>query len=128
MNPEITKFSSADLQKINDADDLKISPLRSDGITYGTPTWIWEVVVDGNLYVRAYNGQNSRWYQSAMKQQAGRIHAAGMVRDVNFEPVGGDINHQIDQAYKQKYSKSPYLAPMVSDKARLATVKILPKQ
>jgi len=49
-------FSAAELQAIDKADDLKISPLRSDGVTFGTPTWIWEVVVDGSLYVRAYNG------------------------------------------------------------------------
>lgn len=38
------------------SDDLHISPFREDGKTYGTPTWIWSVVVDGGLYVRAYNG------------------------------------------------------------------------
>jgi hypothetical protein len=32
--------------------------------TYGTPTWIWSVVVDGALYVRPYNGPDSRWYQA----------------------------------------------------------------
>jgi hypothetical protein len=26
-------------------------------VTYGTPTWIWSVAVDGALYVRAYNGR-----------------------------------------------------------------------
>src|SRR5436190_8210797 len=29
-------------------------------ITYGTPTWIWFVVVDDGLYLRGYNGQQSR--------------------------------------------------------------------
>lgn len=28
-------------RKIADADDLRISPFREDGVTYGTPTWIW---------------------------------------------------------------------------------------
>jgi hypothetical protein len=28
--------------------------------------------VDDVLYVRAYNGQNSRWYEAAMRQKAGR--------------------------------------------------------
>ena len=34
------------------ADDLHISPFREDGVTYGTPTWIWSVAVDDALYVR----------------------------------------------------------------------------
>jgi hypothetical protein len=33
----------------------------------GTPTWIWSVVVDGALYVRA-----SRWHRAAVRQKAGR--------------------------------------------------------
>ena len=51
------KWSKAQLEKIAATDDLHISPLRDDGVTYGTPTWIWSVVVDGDVYVRAYNGK-----------------------------------------------------------------------
>src|ERR1700712_3448614 len=61
------------LQKIAESDDLHISPFREDGVTYGTPTWIWSVVVDDALNVRAYNGPASRWYQAAMQQKRGRI-------------------------------------------------------
>lgn len=42
-----------ELAKIAEADHLHISPFREDGVTYGTPTWIWSVVVDDALYVRA---------------------------------------------------------------------------
>lgn len=124
-----TKFTTEELQSIDQADDLKISPFRADGKTYGTPTWIWEVVVDGELYVRAYNGKSGRWYQSAIQQKAGRIHAAGMVKDVIFEHVHGDttLDTKIDEAYRKKYSTSPYLEPMISNHAREATIKIIPK-
>jgi hypothetical protein len=62
----MTTWTPGDLQRIAKTDDLHISPFRVDGVTYGTPTWIWSVVVDDRLYVRAYNGRASRWYQSAM--------------------------------------------------------------
>lgn len=127
MQSENKKFTKDDLKKIDEADNLHISPFREDGKTYGTPTWIWEVVVDDDLYVRAYNGVNSRWYKSAMQQKAGRIIAAGKTKEVTFEPVQGDINNSIDEAYKKKYSSSPYLSPMISKRARAATVKIIPK-
>jgi hypothetical protein len=65
-------------------DDLHIAPFREDGVTCGTLTWIWSVVVGDMLYVRAYNGQNSRWYQAAVRQKAGRINAAGMRKEVTF--------------------------------------------
>lgn len=127
MSSEKKQFTVDDLKRIDEADDLKVSPFREDGETYGTPTWIWAVTVDGDLFARAYNGQDSRWYQSAIKQKAGRIHAAGMVREVEFEPVEGDINAQIDEAYKRKYADSPYLPPMIGNRARSATVKIISK-
>jgi len=116
-----------ELAKIKGTDDLHISPFRDDGVTYGTPTWIWSVVVDESLYVRAYNGKHSRWYNAALKQKAGRITAAGMTKEVVFEPVEGSINDKIDEAYKAKYKSSPYLEPMIGRRTRAATMKILPR-
>jgi hypothetical protein len=120
-------FTAEELASIDKADDLKISPFRKDGATFGTPTWIWEVVVDGQLYVRAYNGTASSWYRSILKQQGGRIHAAGMVKDVVFIPIHDeDVNRLIDQAYQEKYNKSAYMSHMINGKARQATVMISP--
>ena len=116
-----------DLEKIAETDDLHIAPFRDDGTTYCTPTWIWSVVVDGALYVRGYHGQASRWYQPAVRQKAGRITAAGTARDVDLEPVDGSINDRVDDAYRTKYASSPYLQPMISTRARAATIRITPR-
>lgn len=115
------------LQKIAEADDLHIAPFREDGATYGTPTWIWSVALDGGLYVRAYNGQHSRWHHAALQQKAGRIIAAGLTKEVAFEPVDGLLNDQIDDAYRTKYQGSPYLDSMVSTRARSATIRVAPR-
>jgi hypothetical protein len=88
------------LKKIADTDDLHISPFREDGMTYGTPT--------------------------AMQQTRGRITAAGMTKDVRFEPVDDSINDRIDDVYRTKYKNSPYLQPMISTRSRSATAKIEP--
>ncbi|WP_273794661.1 DUF2255 family protein [Brucella intermedia] len=124
----MTTWPRDELERITASDDLHIAPFREDGKAYGTLTWIWSVVVDGELYVRGYNGQKSRWYQAAIRQQAGRITVAGMTKEVAFAPVGGTINDRIDEAYRQKYSTSPYLAPMISARARAATVRVTPKE
>jgi hypothetical protein len=121
-------WSKDELRKIAEADDLHISPLRQDGVTYGTPTWIWSVAVDDALYVRAYSGQNSRWYQAAVRQEAGRITAVGITKEVTFEPVNGPINALIDDAYRAKYHGSPYLSPMIGARASSATVKVMPRE
>ena len=124
----MTTWSEAELRRIVETDDLHISPFRKDGVTYGTPTWIWCVAVDDALYVRGYNGQDSRWYQAAVRQKAGRIIAAGMTKEVDFEPVDGPINNRIDEAYRAKYCGSAYLSAIIGACARSATVKIMPRK
>ena len=124
----MTSWSEDELRKIIEADDLHIAPFRDDGVTYGTPTWIWSVAVDGAVYLRGYNGQKSRWYQAAVRQRAGRIIAAGTTKEVTFEPVTGAINDRIDDAYRAKYCGSTYLNPMVRARARSATVKVMPRE
>ena len=124
----MTTWSKEELSKIAGADDLHISPFREDGVTYGTPTWIWSVAAGDALYVRAYNGQKSRWYQAAVRQKAGRIIAAGMTKEVSFETVDGPINDRIDDAYRAKYHGSPYLSPMIGARARSATLQVIPRE
>jgi hypothetical protein len=123
----MTAWSQDELRKIAEADDLHIAPFRSDGVTYGTPTWIWSVAVEGDLYVRAYNGQSSRWYQAAMRQKAGRVISVGLTKEVAFESVDADINNHIDEAYRVKYRGSPYLNSMIGAHARATTVRIIPR-
>lgn len=131
MMTETTKTSAwpqNELRRIAETDDLHIAPFREDGRTYGTPTWIWSVVVDDALYVRAYNGQDSRWYRAAMRQKAGRITAAGMTKEVTFEPVDDEaLNDRIDHAYRDKYKGHTYLTPMIDERRRAATVRVTPR-
>ena len=123
----MSAWTKDELMRIAGTDDLHIAPFREDGVTCGTPTWIWSVVVDNSLYARAYNGTSSRWHKAAMTQKAGRITAAGIAKDVAFEPVQGKMNDRIDDAYRAKYKGSTYLQPMIGPRARAATVKITPR-
>lgn len=117
-----------ELRAIAESDDFHVAPFREDGETYGTPTWIWSVRVDDALYARAYNGQDSSWYQAAVRENAGRIEAAGMTKEVTFEPVDGPVLDRIDDAYREKYEGSQYLESMISERARSATVKVMPRE
>ncbi|MDQ0618636.1 DUF2255 family protein [Arthrobacter globiformis] len=121
-------WTPEELQRIGSTDDFHIAPFRADGATYGTPTWIWSVVVDGAVYVRAYNGTSSRWYGSAASQRAGRITAGGIEKDVAFVPTHDvALKDRIDDAYRAKYTHSPYLPPMLTDRVRAATVRVDPR-
>ncbi len=114
------------LDAIASSDDLHISPFREDGVTYGTPTWIWSVVSDGHLYVRAWNGTRGRWYRAAVAQRAGRIRAAGRVHEVSFVLADDAVAGSVDAAYAAKYAGSPYLPPMLGAGPREATIEIRP--
>ncbi|WP_167366176.1 DUF2255 family protein [Rodentibacter mrazii] len=116
------------LIQIDVADDLKIAPFRPDGQTTGTPTWIWAVIVEGRLFVRAYSGVHSSWYQAAIRQQAGKIYAIKNAFDVTFNPINdSQLNDKIDQAYRKKYASSRYMSHMIGSNCRAATVEILLK-
>jgi len=123
----LQRWPADEVRRISEADDLHIAPFREDRVTYCTPTWIWSVAVNDQLYARAYNGKRSRWYQAAMRQRAGRIMAAGAICDVGFERVEGTVNDRIDEAYRAKYGGSPYLDAMIGATARGATVRITPR-
>ncbi len=124
----MTVWTTDELHAIASTDDFHIAPFRADGTTLGTLTWIWSVVVDDNVYVRAYNGTASRWYQSARSQRAGRITAGGLEKDVCFSFVAdAELNNRIDAAYEAKYGSSPYYPPMVTPKTRAATVRVEPR-
>jgi hypothetical protein len=58
----MTVWTADQLDKIEQNQDLFVAPFREDGTTYGTLTQTWALVVDGKVYVRAANGQDSRWY------------------------------------------------------------------
>lgn len=118
---KLDKYALDDIAMV---DDLKISPFRTDGRTYGTPTWIWSVVVGNELYVRAYSGIVSSWYQAALSQKAGRIYVAGKIYDVQFGAAEADMKEYIDAAYRWKYAGSPYLNAMTNERSGAATVKI----
>jgi hypothetical protein len=62
-----------------------------------------------------------------VRQKAGRITAAGLTKEVSFEPADGKMNERIDEAYRVKYKGSPYLAPMIGARARAATIKVTPR-
>ena len=90
----MTAWTLEQLEYIRSTDDFNISPYREDDRTPGTSTWIWSVVVDGDVYVRADNGTASRWHRVALSQKRGRIRA-GHRSHVAFAPVDCKINDRI---------------------------------
>jgi hypothetical protein len=123
----MSSWSKAELRAIEEHDDLFVSPFREDGTTYGTPTQTWAVIVNGDVYVRAANGQESRWYKAAISQKAGRVRVAGTNYEVTFEPAGDDVSDAIDAGYEAKYPGSTAVPIMQGTGPKAATVRITPR-
>ena len=123
----MTAWTSAELDKIENAEELTLASLRSDG-TLRRPVIVWVVRVDGHIYVRAYKGRTSPWFRSIQTRHQGRIQAGGVEKDVAFvEESDPEVNRQVDAAYLAKYARYPqYVAPMVEPAAKSATLKLIP--
>lgn len=123
----MAEWSADQLLAIAENADLFVSPFREDGTSYGTPTQTWALVVDGTVYVRAANGLESRWYQAAISQGAGRVRVGGRFYDVTFEAAGDQNEAAIDAAYEAKYPGSSAVPIMQGPGPKAAAVRISPR-
>jgi hypothetical protein len=123
----MSSFSPDVLRAIAENDDLFVSPFREDGTTYGTPTQTWALVVGDRVYVRAASGPDSRWYQAAITQKAGRVRVGGQNYEVNFAPAGTTDEAAIDAAYEAKYPRSSAVPTMQDAGPKSAAVLISPR-
>ena len=123
----MTTWTNEELDKIGNAEELQIAPLRRDD-TLRHRVIIWVVRVGDDLYVRSANGREGAWFRSVQTRHEGRIWAGGVEKDVAFVEVDdSDLNDQIDAAYLAKYRRYPqYVAPMVTSDVRAATIKLVP--
>jgi hypothetical protein len=125
----MTAWTSDELNKIGNAEELQIASLRRDG-TLRKPVTIWVVRVCDDLYVRSVYGRNSAWFRGTQIRQEGHIRASGVGKDVSFvEESDAHINEQIDAAYRIKYRR--YAASIVNStvtpEARAATIQLVPR-
>ena len=92
----MTVWTSDELNKIGQAEELQIASLRTDG-TLRKPVIIWVVRIGDDLYVRSVNGRTSAWFRGVQTQYAGHIRAGGVDKVVTFvEEPDSHINDQID--------------------------------
>jgi len=125
----MTTWTSNELDKIGNAEELQIASLQTDD-TLRKPVTIWVVRIGNDLYVRSVHGRGSGWFRGTQVRHEGHISAGGVDKDVTFvedaDPVTGE---QIDAAYRTKYRR--YAASIINStltpEARAATLKLIPR-
>jgi hypothetical protein len=125
----MTTWTGDELTRIGTAEELEIASLRRNG-TLRSPRTIWVVRLGDDLYVRSVYGRSSAWFRGTQARQEGRIQAGGVDKEVTFvEEADPGLNDQIDAAYRTKYRRyaASIISSIVSDEARAATIKLVPR-
>jgi hypothetical protein len=124
----MSNWTSDQLARIEDADELQIQPERADG-TLRKPTTIWVIREGDEVFVRSYRGPDGLWLRTAQTSHAGHIRCDGVDTDVTFSEIHDPaLNDRIDAAYRTKYARhSAYVPPMIDEPARATTLKLIPR-
>ena len=124
----MTAWTSDELNKIGNAEELLVASLRNDGTLRSTRI-IWVVRIGDDTYVRSVKGRTSDWFRGVQTRHEGHIQAGGVDKDVTFvEEPDPKINKKIDAAYHEKYRRYPSSVDHInSPEARLATIKLVPR-
>lgn len=123
----MTVWDAADLQRIGDAEELRISSRRPDGSLRPAVT-IWHAVVDGAVYVRSAHGPENGWFRRALRSGTGRISSGGVQKDVAFELADPSAGDAVDAALHAKYDRfgAAYVRPITGPDAAATTLRVMP--
>jgi hypothetical protein len=124
----MTTWTSDELARIGDAEEIEIAALRPDG-RLRKPVIIWVVRVGDALYVRSVRGATAAWFRGTQTRHEGRIWVDGSERDVTFGDADHALDDEIDEAYRVKYRayETTHVPPIVRPEARATTIKLEPR-
>jgi hypothetical protein len=123
----MTAWTSDELDRIGQAEELRISPRRQDG-SLAPPRTIWVVRRGDDLYVRSVNGRTSAWFRGIQARHEGHIDAGGVSRDVGLAEPDTDVADELDAPYESKYRRYPanIVGSVSTPRARDATIRLVP--
>lgn len=123
----MTLWTSDELERIGDAEELDLASVRSDG-TLRRPVTMWVVRDSDDIYVRSVNGRESSWFRSAQARHRAHVRAGGVEKDVELLETD-EAGDAVDRAYEAKYARRyPTIVPsIVAPQARAATLKLVPR-
>ena len=124
----MTTWSSQELARIGEAEELQVAPTRPDGAESPYVT-IWVVRAGDDLYVRSAYGSSNPWFRRAQACGTGRIRAGGIERDVTFAEAPPDAHAAIDAVYHAKYDRygPTIVGTVVGPQAKAFTLRLLPR-
>jgi hypothetical protein len=122
-----TTWTTDELARIGEAEELHVSSFRSDGTLRPFVT-IWVVRAGEGIYIRSAHGSDNPWFRRAKATGMGRIHVGGIEADVTFAEPDDDVHADIDAAYHAKYDRyGPKIVGTVAGTHAIeTTLRVLP--
>ena len=119
-----SQWSAKLLKSLSNVQTIQVAPNYADQNKFN-PQTVWFVRVGNDLYVRAYRGTASRWYQAAVKRRTGKVYFNHQAYPAYFQPVDARsaVNKTVNQNYLAKYHGSSKL--WMVETALDSTLKIL---
>lgn len=118
----MSTWSPSELDALDRVSEIRVAGRRTDG-TLRTPRIVWQVVVEGELYIRSVYGTEGKWYQGVAERLEGEITWGGTSREVSFvlDPTHDEA---IDAAYFSKYGTGSPSQSITSAVARTTTLRV----
>jgi hypothetical protein len=124
----MTGWTSEELTKIGNAEELRLASMRRDD-TLRKPVTMWVVRHGDSLYVRSVKGTTGAWFRGTQTRRRGRIQAGVVEKEVKFGfGTDEEVNVQIDAAYHEKYRRYPdsIVNSVLTPAARSSTIELVP--
>lgn len=122
----MAEWTQAEINELDNASTLQNRPLNDDQQTLEEDNPVWEVTVQGKLYIRGAKGvENTKWYQAGVKN-GGQVGINGKNYHVKYVPVTNEATIKaVTAAYLSKYNGQYPIDLMVSDAVAAATVELV---
>lgn len=117
---------SALYDHLNTTDTVEVITRKADGDERVTP--IWSVVSGGAPYLRSVEGAAGLWYRRAVARGWVAFEVGGARREADVEHIDDAATiAAVDEALRAKYPAGSSVDAMVTEAARAATLRLLPR-
>ncbi|RZT28034.1 hypothetical protein EV649_1810 [Kribbella sp. VKM Ac-2569] len=121
----MNSWTAEELHTLDRLQEIRIAGRRRDG-SLRTLTIVWQVVVDGKLYVRSVRGAEGAWYKGVARHHEGAISWNSTTREVTYVP-DHTADDRIDAAYFDKYGNGGPTRAITNSTAKATTLRVEPR-
>jgi hypothetical protein len=121
----VSSWTAEELDTLDRIPEIRVAGRRRDG-SLRRLIIVWQVVVDGKVYVRSVRGTDGSWYKGVVRHHEGAISWNGETRDVTYVP-DHTADEQIDAAYFAKYGNGSPTRAITNAQATATTLRVEPR-